>query len=117
MSESKNNLTEIIVQSMEDLKAIDVTVLDVRELTTITSTMIIATGQSSRQVKAIANNIIMDAKEKGYAPFGVEGMEQGQWVLVDLGEAIAHIMHPDSRNYYQLEKLWSVDNKELDEQA
>ncbi len=117
MSKTKNTLTETIIQTMEDMKAVDVMVLDVGKMTTITDQMIIATGTSSLHVKAIAKKILEEAKQKGFTTIGTEGMEQGQWVLIDFGDAIAHIMHPDSRNYYQLEKLWSIETKDFGEQV
>ncbi len=117
MPKTKITLTETIVQSLEDMKAVDVLVLDVGKLTTITDQMIIATGTSSLHVKAIAKKIIEEAKQNKYYTIGTEGMEQGQWVLIDFGDAIAHIMHTDSRNYYQLEKLWSIEAKDFGEQV
>ncbi len=98
-----------LVEALHELKALDVQVLDVRNLTTITDTMIIASGRSDRQVKAMADKLIERAKELGIPPIGVEGEQQGTWILVDLGDVIAHLMHPTTRAYYQLEKLWSSD--------
>ncbi len=93
------------------MKALDVQLFDVREKTSITDHMFVATGTSSRQVKAIGQHLVEEAKAKGHTILGVEGLVEGQWVLVDLGDAIVHVMHPDSRSYYQLEKLWSVEPK------
>lgn len=101
-------LATVIVTALDDLKAIDVQVLDVRDLTSFTDTMIIASGRSDRQVKALADGVIDAAKERGIRPLGVEGLPT-EWILVDLGDAVAHIMHPTARAYYQLEKLWSGD--------
>lgn len=101
-------LATAIVTALDDLKAIDIQVLDVRDMTSFTDTMIIASGRSDRQVKALANGVIDTAKERGIRPLGVEGLPS-EWILVDLGDAIAHIMHPTARAYYQLEKLWSDD--------
>lgn len=101
-------LSTAIVTALDDLKAIDIQVLDVRDLTSFTDTMIIASGRSDRQVKALADGVIDTAKEYGIKPLGVEGLPT-EWILVDLGDAIAHIMHPTARAYYQLEKLWSGD--------
>lgn len=117
MSDTKHKLTETIVQSMEDIKSVDVIVLDVSNITSITDQMIITSGTSSQHVKAIANKVMEDTKKTGFKVIGIEGMDQGQWVLIDFGDAIAHIMHPDSRNYYQLEKLWSVETRDIGEQA
>jgi len=88
----------------------DIQVIDVSAVTTITDRMIIASGRSSRQVKSLADKVVAVAKEQGVQPLGVEG-ENGEWVLVDLGYVIAHLMHPTTRAYYQLEKLWSEEYK------
>ncbi len=96
-------LASVIVTALDDLKAIDVQVLDVHELTSYTDTMIIASGRSGRQVKALADGVVDAAKERGIKPLGIE------MSLVDLGDAVAHLMHPTARAYYQLEKLWSDD--------
>jgi ribosome-associated protein len=102
-----DRLTRAVIRALDELKAIDIAVLDVRRLTTLTDTMIIASGRSDRQVKAIAVKVIETSKASGFRPLGVEGMAEGEWVLVDLGDAIVHVMHPTTRAYYQLEKLWS----------
>ena len=110
---NKDSLQDLVNESIASMKGLDTIALDVREQTSITDTMFICTGTSNRQVKAISQKIIEDAKHHGHNVFGVEGLEQGQWVLIDLGDVIVHVMHPDSREYYQLEKLWLNDaNKE-----
>ncbi len=83
-------------------------VINVTGITTITDRMIIASGRSERQVKALAEKVVELAKKEGNKPLGVEG-KRGDWVLVDLGDVIAHLMHPNTRAYYQLEKLWSEE--------
>lgn len=106
---SAEAISNTLVDALHDLKALDVQVLDVKNLTSITDTMIIASGRSDRQVKAMADKLIEKAKELGIPPLGVEGEQQGAWILVDMGDIIAHLMHPTTRAYYQLEKLWSAD--------
>jgi len=106
---SKKNLAETIIAALNKLKAIKIESMDVRRLTSITDIMIIASGTSNRQVRALADKVVESAKAFGVKPLGVEGHEQGEWVLVDLGDVIVHIMHPTTRDYYQLEKLWTME--------
>jgi len=101
-------LTQIVRAAIEDIKGLDLKFIDVRELTTITDYMVMCTGTSNRHAKSIADNIIAKAKEAGYRPLGVEGLEAGEWVLVDLGDVVAHVMQAQTRAFYQLEKLWDV---------
>lgn len=101
-------LKEIVISALEDIKAIDITLIDVRELTGIMDTMIVASGNSNRQVKALANAVVMDAKAAGYSLLGIEGENSAEWILVDFGEIIIHIMLPATREFYDLERLWSV---------
>ena len=105
MIENKN-LLKWTLNELDEMKANDIKVLDVSALTTVTDTMIIASGTSTRHVKAIASSLGAAAKKAGIPPIGVEGVGQGDWVLVDLGDLIAHIMIPETRDFYQLEKLW-----------
>jgi ribosome-associated protein len=105
---SITKLCSIVINALEDLKAFDIKILNVRKLTTITDRMIIASGNSSRQVNALADKVIKAAKESDIRPMGVEGVLDGDWALIDLGAVIVHIMRPAIRDYYQLEKLWSV---------
>lgn len=99
-------LCQLAVDALEDLKAVDIVQLDVRKLSDFTDYMVIANGRSSRQVAALAENVVMKAKEAGETPLGVEGLRGGEWVLVDLCDVVVHVMHPDVREFYQLEKLW-----------
>jgi len=101
-------LNPLVKAAIEDIKGLDFRSIDVRELTTITDYMVLCTGTSNRHVKSIADNILAKAKEAGYRPLGVEGLEGGEWVLVDLGDVVAHVMQAQTRAFYQLEKLWDV---------
>jgi ribosome-associated protein len=102
------DLKLLVIDALEDIKAEDIQVLDVRTMTDVTDYMIIATGKSTRQVKALANEVVMQAKKAGNQPMGVEGEDVGEWALVDLGDVIAHVMTPQTRATYNLEKVWSV---------
>ena len=102
-----NKIQKTAVTALEDIKARDITVLDVRKLTSLCDAMIIATAESNRQVKALANHVREKLKAVGAAIMGVEGEETGEWVLVDAGEIVVHIMQPDVRAYYNLEELWA----------
>lgn len=101
-----SELAERLHTALDDGKAVDIRTLDVRNLTVITDYMIIASGRSSRQVKALTERVLEAAREQGAQVLGVEGERQGEWVLVDLGGVVIHLMQPDARNFYQLEKLW-----------
>jgi ribosome-associated protein len=106
-------LVELAVDALEDLKAFDIQVLDVRGLTSIADFMIVASGTSTRQVQAMISNVVDRAKEAGVQVFGTEGRETGEWVLCDLGDVIVHAMHPTARLFYQLEKLWGDAAEEV----
>ncbi len=99
---------QVVEQALDDLKAVNVRVLDVRKLTDVADTMIIASGTSDRHVRSIADRVVTDAKKAGYRPVGVEGERDGEWVLVDLQDVIVHIMLPRIRELYRLENLWDV---------
>ena len=96
------------VAALEDIKASDITVLNVKKLTSMADYMIIASGESSRQVKALARNVADKLREAGAEVVGIEGEDSGEWVLVDLGHVIVHVMHPAVREYYNLEELWTA---------
>src|SRR5437899_1515227 len=103
-----DGLTRLAVAAIEDLKGFDIRVLDVQALTTITDSMVICTGTSSRHVKSIADNVVDRFKRQGVRARGMEGFEQGEWVLVDLGSLVVHVMQLNARAFYQLEKLWDI---------
>lgn len=103
-----DSMTKAVVDALEDVKATDITVIDVSKLTAITSCMIIASGSSNRQTKALANNVVVKLKELGAEVYGIEGEKEGEWVLVDLGDIIVHVMQPTTRDYYNLEQLWGA---------
>jgi ribosome-associated protein len=105
---TSEQLKKLINGALEDLKAFDVTEIDVHEMTSVTDWMVIASGTSSRHVKSIADAVVLACKKAGVAPLGVEGEREGEWVLVDLGDIIVHVMLPGIREFYALEKLWSV---------
>jgi ribosome-associated protein len=98
--------------ALDDLKALDVSVLDVRHLTTVTDTMVVACGRSDRHVRAIAAAVVDKCKKAGYRPIGVEGEKVGDWVLVDLGDVVVHVMLPRAREFYNLEKLWTLSERD-----
>ncbi len=97
-----------VVDAIEDIKGFDISVMDVRELTSVASYMIVASASSSRQTKAIANNVLEKLKALGVEARGTEGEREGEWVLVDLGEIVVHVMLPTTRAYYNLEQLWGA---------
>ena len=101
-------LVQVVEGALDEMKAVNVRVLDVHKLTDITDTMIIASGNSDRHVRSIADRVIEHAKKGGFRPMGVEGERDGEWVLVDLQDVIVHIMLPRVREFYRLESLWDV---------
>lgn len=103
-----NQLVDTISTALDALKARDVTLLDVRGLTDVTDYLVVASATSSRHLKSLAQNLVETGKKSGFQPIGVEGMESADWVLVDYGDAVVHIMMPETRQFYELEKLWSV---------
>jgi ribosome-associated protein len=100
------NLKKIIIGALEDIKAVDVVTIAVSSLTDVMDTMIIASGNSHRQVKALANNVLSDAKNAGFSPIGIEGENSGDWILIDFGDIVTNIMLPSSRKFYDLDRLW-----------
>ncbi len=104
-------LKDVVVAALEEIKAKDIMVLDVHKLTSITDIMVIASGTSSRQVKALADNVMEKAKAAGYRTLSVEGEREGEWILVDLADVVVHVMLPTTRDFYQLEKLWGMEER------
>ncbi len=105
---ANNNLIDIVQQALDDYKAVDVVTLDINELTDIADTMVICSGTSKRHVQSMADHVALQAKTAGFPPIGVEGQTHGEWVLIDLGDVIVHVMMPAQREFYSLEKLWST---------
>ena len=100
-------LHTFIVDKIDDLKGRDIVVLDVRGKSSITDCMIICSGNSNRHVCSIADHVAEELRHAGLQPLGIEGEAEGEWVLVDMGDVIVHVMQDDTRSLYQLEKLWS----------
>ncbi len=111
MHEAK--VRDIATAALEEIKAEAVVALDVSDKTSITDWMLIASGTSDRHVRALADNVVKRAKENGVRPLGIEGERGAEWVLVDLGEVIVHVMLPQAREHYQLEKLWTAELGEV----
>jgi len=102
----KTQLKEFIIEQIEDMKAKEIIIIDVSDTSDVTDTMIICTGNSKRHVRSIAEQTALAAKNAGDQPLGVEGLEGSEWVLVDLGNVILHVMQAETREFYQLENLW-----------
>lgn len=101
-----SSLIEFVIDKLDDMKGRDIITLDVKGRSTITDTLVICSGNSKRHTQSIAEHLATEAKHAGFAPIGVEGETDGEWVLVDLGEVIVHIMQESAREFYDLEKLW-----------
>ena len=99
-------ITAIAVNALEDIKGENITVIDTTLLSPLFNAMIVCSGNSTRQVSALANNVVVDLKAKGVNIIGVEGKRGGEWVLVDAGEVVVHVMLPKVRDYYAIEALW-----------
>lgn len=106
-SPAKTKWQDSIVTALEDAKALDIVVLDVRKLTDIADYMIVASGSSTRHVAGVADKLVDRMRALGRKPIGMEGKEIGEWVLIDFGDVVAHIMRPQTRDFYNLEKLWA----------
>jgi ribosome-associated protein len=100
------SLKSLVVEALEDLKAVNTVTLDVAAMTDVMDFLVIASGTSNRHVKSLADNVCMEAKKQGMRPLGVEGEDAGEWVLVDFGDVVVHVMLPATRDFYDLERLW-----------
>jgi len=108
-----DQLQALVIEALDEVKARDVRVFDVKDKTAVTDAMVIASGTSSRHVQTIADRVVETAKRAGHAPLGVEGGRDSEWVLVDLADVVVHVMLPRARGFYNLEKLWSVEAERL----
>lgn len=104
-------LLALALQILEEMKAQDIETLDVRTLTDMVDTMLVCTATSSRHARAMADKLVSGCKAQGVQPLGVEGLESGEWILVDLTDVVVHIMLPETRAFYSLEKLWAVTDQ------
>jgi ribosome-associated protein len=102
------SLKAVVIGALDDMKALEIKVLDVRGLTDIADTMVIASGTSDRHVRSVAQKLVEKTKAAGFRPHGVEGQQDSDWVLIDLNEMIVHVMLPRVREFYGLEKLWDM---------
>lgn len=101
-------LRQLVLSSLEDFKAIDIQEIDVSAQSSLTDLFVLASGNSSRHVRSMAENLVIKAKAAGHPPLGIEGEKEGEWVLVDLNDIIVHLMQPTTRAFYNLEKLWEA---------
>lgn len=99
-------LKKFVLEQLDNMKAKDITIIDVSDTSDVTDTMIICTGNSKRHVRSVAEQTALAAKNAGEAPLGIEGLEGSEWVLVDLGNVLVHVMQDETRQFYELEKLW-----------
>lgn len=111
------SLRQHVIDALEELKAKDIREIDVRGKTSIADLLVIASGTSARHVKSIADEVVKFAKKAGVMPIGVEGEQEAEWVLVDLGDVIVHVMLPRIREFYGLERLWTVGDRGTDNEA
>ena len=103
-----DSLRALVIDALEELKAVELVTLPVAEVSSVTDWMVVASGTSNRHVKSLAENVAQRAKEAGFRPVGIEGEDTAEWVLVDFGDLIVHVMLPATRAFYDLESLWSV---------
>lgn len=106
-----STLTQLMITTLHDHKALNISELDVRSLTDATDMMIVCTATSTRHAKTLADKCVIASKKAGFTPFGVEGEDTGEWVLIDLIDVVVHIMLAEQRQFYNLEKLWAITEK------
>lgn len=109
---TSTQLRDLVISTLEDLKAIDIQKIDVSGQNPLTDLFVVASGNSSRHVKSMAEKLVMKAKAANCAPLGIEGQREGEWVLVDLNDVIVHLMLPQTRAFYNLEKLWEASSQQ-----
>lgn len=114
---NSEELKSLVIEALDELKGSDIVSLDVTNLTSVTDHMVIACGTSNRHIKSLADNVIDRCKKQGVRPLGAEGADKSEWVLVDLGDVVAHIMLPASRQFYDLERLWDTKILAISEQS
>ena len=102
-----DTLKTVVIEALDDIKGQEIVALDVRNQTDITDHMVVASGTTSRQVKALVDNVLFKVKGHDVPVLGVEGLETNEWVLIDLADVIVHVMLPKVRDFYELERLWS----------
>ena len=103
---TSDEVAKLVIAALEDVKAQDIVSINVREKTSVTDFMVIASGTSNRHVKSLVDNVLEKVKEKGVRPLGSEGLDTGEWALLDLGDVVVHVMLPTARQFYDLERLW-----------
>ncbi len=113
----ENDLTQPIVDALEDLKALDIRIVDVRGQTSVTDWLVIASGTSSRHVKSLADHVAQEMKKKGVGAIGSEGADAAEWVLVDFDSVVLHVMQPPIREFYDLERLWDRRGRDVAEDS
>ena len=114
---SPDELQQLVTSALEDFKAVDIQVIDVTGRSPLTDRLVIASGSSTRHIRSMAENLVIKIKQAGQHPLGVEGDREADWVLVDLNDVIVHLMLPQARAFYNLEKLWEVTSEHRAERA